>query len=303
MNYFIVYAHPEPTSLNGHLRDRAVGALRAAGHAVEVSDLYAMRWKASADGLDFPARDPQIPLSYGKASKEAYKAGAQSPEITEEQRKLLWADFVIFQFPLWWYGMPAILKGWVDRVYAYGFAYGVGEHGGARWGRRFGEGTLEGRRAMVATTVGGRAAQYGPLGVNGTIDDILWPIQHGVFFYPGMTVVPPTVFYEVERATADAVEQMAERYAENLLGMGDVAPIPFRVQNHGDYNQHQVLIAAPGDDAPGLLVHQRAPSYRSNVLLDGPADFRSIHIAPDSRAEAGAPQITAEESQLASISG
>ena len=59
-----------------------------------------------------------------------------------EQDKLRWADALILQFPLWWFTMPAILKGWVERVYAYGFAYGVGEHSDARWGERYGEGKL-----------------------------------------------------------------------------------------------------------------------------------------------------------------
>lgn len=62
---------------------------------------------------------------------------------------------VIFQFPLWWYTMPAILKGWFDRVYAYGFAYGVGEHSDSHWGDRFGDGTLKGKRAMLIITTGG----------------------------------------------------------------------------------------------------------------------------------------------------
>lgn len=65
-----------------------------------------------------------------------------------EQEKLLWADTIIFQFPLWWYTMPAILKGWVDRVFTYRFAYGVGEHSDTKYGERFGEGTLAGRRAL-----------------------------------------------------------------------------------------------------------------------------------------------------------
>jgi NAD(P)H dehydrogenase (quinone) len=69
--------------------------------------------------------------------------------------KLLWADALILQFPLWWFAMPAILKGWVDRVFAYGFAYGVGEHSDRRWGDRYGEGTLAGKPAMPIVTAGG----------------------------------------------------------------------------------------------------------------------------------------------------
>ncbi len=106
-----------------------------AAHEVIVSDLYAMGWKAVYDAKDFPECKDSGPLNFDKASGEAYKTGTQAADIADEQRKLLWADVVILQFPMWWYGMPAILKGWVDRVFAYGFAYGVGVHGGGRWGR------------------------------------------------------------------------------------------------------------------------------------------------------------------------
>src|SRR5882757_3031139 len=122
MNVLIVYAHPEPKSLNGALRDFSIERLRRAGHDVQVSDLYAMRWKASVDAGDFAGRDANEPLDVSAASKHAYETSTQAAEIAAEQRKVLEADALILQFPLWWFSMPAILKGWVDRVYAYGLA-------------------------------------------------------------------------------------------------------------------------------------------------------------------------------------
>ncbi len=95
-----------------------------------------------------------------EASGRAFTAGALTEDVKAEQEKLLWADMLILQFPLWWYHMPAILKGWVDRVYAFGFAYGVGERSDTHWGDRFGEGTLAGKRAMLFVTVGGWATHY-----------------------------------------------------------------------------------------------------------------------------------------------
>ncbi len=55
---------------------------------------------------------------------QVFERGGKPRDIDAEQRKLVAADAVIFQFPLWWLGMPAILKGWIDRVFAYGLAYG-----------------------------------------------------------------------------------------------------------------------------------------------------------------------------------
>jgi NAD(P)H dehydrogenase (quinone) len=282
LKYFIVYAHPEPHSLNGHLRNHAVEGLTGAGHEVEISDLYASQWKALADRNDFPA-GAGAPLNYGKASSDAFNSGRQSPDIADEQRKLLWADNVVLQFPIWWYGMPAILKGWVDRVYARGFAYGVGTFGGEKWGQRFGEGVLKGRRAMVAVTLGGRAPQYGPRGVNGSIDDILWPIQHGVLFYPGMTVVPPTVFYEVGRLAKETVDSLASEYLRRLLTIDTIDPIPFRTQNGGDYDAHQVLHAHLAGDREGLSIHQADTPFRSNLAVGLNDDYTPRHISPSTR--------------------
>ncbi|NKL23903.1 NAD(P)H-dependent oxidoreductase [Rhizobium leguminosarum] len=284
MKYLIIHAHPEPASLSAYLKDRAVTDLTAAGHEVEVSDLYKMEWKAVADAKDFPSRaENEGPLNYSRASKKAFAAGEQSADVVEEQRKLLWADVVVLQFPLWWYGMPGILKGWVDRVYAYGFTYGVGPSGGANWGNRFGEGVFKGKRAMVAMTVGGRMAHYGPRGVNGAIDDLLWPIQHGVLYYPGFDVLPPTVFYEVNRAEPDAVETMAKTFVERLLNASTTEPIPFIPQNGGDYDDIQVLRPGVGSEEAGHARHQYSPAYVSNTWLGKSGDYTAKHVPPTSR--------------------
>ena len=141
-NVLIVHAHPEPKSLTSALKDLAVETLTAQGHAVQISDLYAANWKAVADRDDFLDQAQPDRLGYAAESRHAFATGSQSSDVEAEQQKLLWADAVLLSFPMWWFGMPAILKGWVDRVFAYGFAYGVGTHGGERWGDRYGEGTL-----------------------------------------------------------------------------------------------------------------------------------------------------------------
>lgn len=227
MNVFLVYAHPSPNSLNATVKNHAVRTLREAGHEVKVSDLYAMRWKAVADEDDFPEREQAQPFKYEAASAEAYRTRTQSPDVAAEQEKLLWADAVVLQFPLWWYGMPAILKGWVVRVYANGFAYGRGAFGQGKYGQRYGEGVLQAKRAMVCVTVGGRVAHYGPSGIGGQIDDLLWPVQHGILFYPGMTVVPPTVFYEVRKANENAVKIFCDHYASRLMSLQETDPIAY----------------------------------------------------------------------------
>ena len=235
MNILLVYAHPEPRSLAGALRQVAVDALEAQGHVVQVSDLHAMGWKATVDRADFPSLPPDARLTVAAASAAAFAAGDLTADVKAEQAKLLWADALILQFPLWWYSMPAILKGWVDRVYAYGFAYGVGEHSDRHWGDRFGDGVFKGKRAMLIVTTGGWAEHYAPRGINGPIDDLLFPINHGILHYPGFDVLPPFVAYRVDRLDEARFALIAEALRERMRTLGTCAPIAYRRQNGGDY--------------------------------------------------------------------
>jgi len=257
MKVLIVYAHPEPQSLNGSLKSLAVETLRQEGHEVQVSDLYAMHWKAGADAADFGTLEHPERLNYAHESGHALRNGTQTPDIVAEQAKLLWADAVIFQFPLWWFSVPAILKGWFERVYAYGFGYGVGQHGGGRWGDRYGEGTLQGRRALLSVTMGGREPHYGPRGVNGPIDELLFPIQHGTLYYPGMEVLPPFLVYESRGIDAAAYDKLAQAYRERLRRLFSDEPLPYRQQNGGDYDERQVLKDSIAPGAQGFSAHLR----------------------------------------------
>ncbi|WP_322022501.1 NAD(P)H-dependent oxidoreductase [Burkholderia sp. BCC1977] len=236
MNVLIVYAHPEPRSLNGALRDFAVEHLEAAGHAVQVTDLYAMNWKAAFDADDVTDRAPDARFDPALDSKRAFETGTQRDDIAREQDKLKWADTVILQFPLWWFSMPAIMKGWVERVYAYGFAYGVGEHSDQHWGDRYGEGSLAGKRAMVIVTTGGWASHYSARGINGPIDDVLFPIQHGILYYPGFEVLPPFVIYQTHRMDDARFDETRAALGKRLDELSTAQPIPFRRQNAGDYD-------------------------------------------------------------------
>ncbi|MGF6573111.1 NAD(P)H dehydrogenase (quinone) [Paraburkholderia sp. GAS333] len=249
MKVLLVYAHPEPKSLNGSLRDFTVERLEQAGHVVQVSDLYAMKWKAPLDADDSVERLSAERFYPSRESKHALENGLQSDDIVREQEKLMWADAVILQFPMWWFSMPAILKGWVERVYAYGFAYGVGEHSDARWGERYGEGKFAGKRAMLVVTTGGWESHYSPRGINGPMDDVLFPIQHGILYYPGFDVLPPFVVYRTSRIDDTNYAQVRDALGQRLDELWTTAPIPFRQQNAGAYTIPQLTLrdeVAPG---------------------------------------------------------
>lgn len=253
----IVYAHPEPRSLCGSLRGFAAAHLARAGHQVEVSDLYALGWKSQLDADDFPARDPAARLNPMRASNAAFTGGTQTADVAAEQAKLQRADAVLLVFPLWWFSMPAILKGWVDRVYANGYAYGVGEHTDQRWGNRYGEGVMAGKRAMLVVTIGGWASHYGPRGINGPIDDILFPIHHGVLHFPGFTVMPPVLSFHTSRLDEPGYAALTAELAGRLDRLWTDPPIAFRAQNAGDYSIPALELApdlAPGQAGFGVHV-------------------------------------------------
>lgn len=252
MKVFIVFAHPERHSLNGSILDAAVSELESQGHTVKVSDLYRMNWKTNVDRDDFPGLAPDERLRVANASATDSHAGNLTEDVKAEQEKLLWADFVIFQFPLWWFSTPAILKGWIERVYSCGFAYGVGEHSDKRWGDRYGEGRMSGKRAMLLVTTGGWADHYSARGINGPIDDLLFPITHGVLFYPGFSVLPSLVAYRVDRYTDEQFNAFVSELRERLRTAETTTPIPYRQQNYGDYAVPAMTLN-PGLERPGSV--------------------------------------------------
>ncbi|WP_037316000.1 NAD(P)H-dependent oxidoreductase [Amycolatopsis orientalis] len=253
MNVLWTFAHPEPRSLGGSLRDEGVRTLREQGANVRESDLYAMKWNPVVNAEDFGSAAGSDRLIVGAASKDAFTSGELSEDIRAEHEKLAWADTVIIQFPLWWYGMPAILKGWFDRVFVKGFAYGVQRPDGKT--ARYGEGKLAGKRAMVLLTAGAPERTIGPRGVNGEINDLLFPLQHGTLWYAGMSVLPPLTICGADRVSPEQYDAAADALRERLRTLSTSDPIPFRSQNGGDYDEDLVLRDHLAPGRSGIGVH------------------------------------------------
>ncbi len=250
-----VYAHPEERSLNASLRDAGVAAAQEAGHRVVLSDLYAMGWKSELDGADV-AGTPDLPPEISRATRRAYDAGTLAPDIREEQRKLRDADALVLQFPLWWYATPAILKGWIDRVFAKGFAYGLRDPRQPGRTFRYGDGPLAGRRAQVITTTGSPAPAMGPRGINGQLDQVLFPLLHGTLWYVGIAPLPPLAVHSADRFDRSDFREASSRIAERMHGLFDVEPIGYRYQNRDDYDDDLVLRDDVAPGATGLSAHQ-----------------------------------------------
>lgn len=197
-NVLIVVAHPEPKSFNHAMAGAAAEALRKAGHSVTVSDLCGEGFRADISRHDMTSVADAGRFHVQAEQKHAAREDAFAPQIAREQARIAEADNIILQFPLWWGGPPAILKGWIDRVLAYGFAYVDG--------RRFDTGLFRGRRAMLSVTTGGTPERFADGGAYGLIEPILMPVQRLALEYMGFDVAPPYIAHGVPRS-ADAERQ------------------------------------------------------------------------------------------------
>jgi NAD(P)H dehydrogenase (quinone) len=217
MRVFIVHAHHEPRSMNGALTAAATAALMRAGHEVEVSDLHAMGFDPVSDRRNFTTAKDETYLKQQLEEMHAVASGTFAPDVAAEMRKVEACDLMIWQFPLWWFGPPAILKGWVDRVFAMGFAYGGG--------KIYESGPFRGKRALLSLTTGGPQASYAKGGFNGDLDGILRPLQRGMLRFCGFDVLAPHVVFGPVRLADDERAAVLAAWAARLSRIEEESPI------------------------------------------------------------------------------
>lgn len=219
MNVLIIFAHNEPQSFNASMKNAAVEEFQAQGHEVRVSDLYAMQWKAVADQHDFGTRADEDYLVYALEQRQGYEKKTLAGDILGELEKLDWADLVIFNFPVYWFSVPAILKGWFDRVLISGKCYG---------GMRFYDrGGLRGKKTMLAITIGGQEHMLSEDGIHGELDAMLRPILRGTLGYTGMAVLPPFVAWHVPYVKPERRTELLEQYRQRLRHIDSLVPLQF----------------------------------------------------------------------------
>ncbi|GAB5340425.1 NAD(P)H-dependent oxidoreductase [Pseudomonas fluorescens] len=219
MKVLIVHAHPESQSFTAALRDQGVSTLQGLGHEVQVSDLYAMQWNPVASAADFSTREHPEYLVYALEQRLGVKKQSIAADIQSELDKVLWADLLILNFPIFWFSMPAMLKGWVDRVLVSGVCYG---------GKRFyDQGGLAGKRALVTVTLGGREHMFGEGAIHGPLEAMLRPILRGTLAYVGYTVLAPFVAWHVPYISDEARRDFLLGYEQRLQGLLDEQPLVF----------------------------------------------------------------------------
>lgn len=136
MKALVVFAHPNPKSFNRAILDTIVNDLQSKNVELRVKDLYNRTFNPVLSGKDF----------------EQIFSGKTPEDIAAEQADVTWANTLIFVYPIWWWGPPAILKGWFERVFSNGFAYKYTPEGP--------KGLLTNKKALVITTSGSTEAQW-----------------------------------------------------------------------------------------------------------------------------------------------
>lgn len=217
MQVHLVHAHPEPRSFVAAMRDVLRAAFEARGDEVTVSDLYAMGFDPVASAGDFRSRARSDRLAYAEEQRHAFSSGTLAPDIREEVARVLAADLIAFTFPVFWFSTPAILKGWIERVFLAGRFYG---------GRRiYAEGGLAGKRAFAACSLGGRRHMFGRGGIHGDLETgLLRHFFQGTLGYVGLAVHRPFVAYHVPYVDDSARRAMLEDLRRCVDGL-DARPI------------------------------------------------------------------------------
>lgn len=196
MNQLIIYAHPNPKSFNNGIKETLLKMSKEKGMTTVVRDLYSMNFD--------PILKPSDILCFKK--KEC------PLDIYEEHKHIEWADVIIFIFPLWWNGMPAIMKGYLDRVFSYGFAYRYDKHGS--------HGMLTDKKVMILTTLGETDEVYS---VSGLYEAVKMTQDLGVFEFCGMEVLLHHFFPAVPHVDNDTrqlyLEELKHVYSEALAGI------------------------------------------------------------------------------------
>lgn len=226
MHAHIVLAHPEPQSFNAHLAQVARHALQADGWSASVSDLYGMGFDPCERAEHYVGRQQPGRFDVQAEQRHASEHGTVPEVVAAEIERLERADLLILQYPMWWHLPPAMLKGWLDRVFIYGAVYASQ--------RRFEKGRFVGRRALLSVTVGTSAETYAFDGRSGDIDLLLWPVNFSLA-YVGYAVLAPFVAYGVEAGlrysepavVAARLKRVEDDLGAALRGLNQRAIVPF----------------------------------------------------------------------------
>ncbi|MBD1382296.1 NAD(P)H-dependent oxidoreductase [Metabacillus arenae] len=180
MKNLIIYAHPNETSFNESIKQCALTSLQKNGE-VRLRDLYANQF------------NPILKNDY----YNSFAPTDMPDELIAEQAEITWADNLVFIFPTWWAGMPAILKGYFDRVFTNGFAFRMSDNKM--------EGLLKNKKAVILQTTGLSAESMKP---NQLVTSMKTILTVGIFDPCGIEILTHKFLYSVPYIDNEARREM-----------------------------------------------------------------------------------------------
>lgn len=252
MRALVISGAPSAQSLTDDLSRTASAELGARGYDVDVLNLNGLHWDPVVRPCDYGICEFDGPV--GDHAVDARTEGVIDSVVGQHQRLVERADLIVLVFPLWWAGMPAIMKGWFDRVFTQGFAYGL--HDAAGNSRKYGDGAFAGKRGLVITTTGDRASAFDERGLNGNIHDLLFPITHGIFWYTGVAPLESLALLGIDTPDWPGIEDARERVRTRIASLEQEQPIPYRRMLE-DYDSDRRLCGQHATGRTDLAIHLR----------------------------------------------
>ncbi|WP_426479772.1 NAD(P)H-dependent oxidoreductase [Chryseobacterium sp. CBSDS_008] len=194
MRHLIIYAHPNENSLNHTLLHTVVETLQSRNEEIIVRDLYTIGF------------DPVLSL----ADMQGQRMGKVSDDVKTEQNHISWAEQITFIYPVWWTGLPAMMKGYIDRVFSYGFAY--------RYDQGIQKGLLKGKKTVIINTHGKSYEEYEKTGMDKALT---LTSDNGIFIYSGLEIIRHLFFDKADKTSPENLEiwkdQIKNLYSEHVL--------------------------------------------------------------------------------------
>jgi NAD(P)H dehydrogenase (quinone) len=178
MKNLIIYAHPNAASLNHFFKQTIIESLEKLGNEIVVRDLNEINF------------NPVLSLD----DMRGQRMGQVADDVKTEQDFISWADQIIFIYPIWWTGMPAIMKGYIDRVFSYGFAY--------RYDQGVQKGLLNGKQTIIVNSHGKSNDEYEAMGMNKALT---LTSDTGIFAYSGLEIRHHFYFDKADRASSENI--------------------------------------------------------------------------------------------------
>jgi NAD(P)H dehydrogenase (quinone) len=194
MKNLVIYAHPNPGSLNHFFKQTIVESLEESGQEIIIRDLNEINF------------NPVLSLD----DMHGQRMGKVADDVKKEQDFITWADQIIFVYPIWWTGMPAIMKGYIDRVFSYGFAY--------RYDQGIQKGLLTGKQTVIVNSHGKSNAEYEATGMDKAL---ALTSDTGIFNYCGLEIKHHFYFDKADRASSEDViewqNQLISVFNRNII--------------------------------------------------------------------------------------